>query len=158
MEEFISLNGVVGFGAIMTLASVAFFILSIILFFKIWRMTNDIRIMTNSIDSLAKNLNIITKQTCNEEYIKTCDYSLESKGITYNIEGCMVSFSDGINGEIKEVTGSQSGDKYGVLTDDNYILVYTNVDAACTALHEYITSKRELEKDLYTKIEHTHKQ
>lgn len=137
---------------------IVFGVLQIILFFKLWGMTNDMKDVVINMNLLVRNSNTTTKHLCRDEYIKLCDYSLESKGITCVVENFKVIFSDGTSGELEEVKSSYSGNIYGVVTDDNQLLVYVDIDDACAALHEYLASKNELQKNLFRKIEYTSKE
>lgn len=158
MENYLIGGGIIAIISIVV--GIVLFILPIILFFKLWRMTNTVERVMIQMDVLARNSNITTRHLCRDEYVKACDYLLESKGITYIVEDHKITFSDGIHGELKEVKKGSSNlyDIYGVLTDDNHILVYEDLDDACVALHEYLTTKHELQKNLCSKIEYKPKQ
>ena len=143
-----------GFTLFIAIIFVVFGVLQIILFFKVWGMTNNAERMERTMNILVKNSNITTKHMCREEYIKSCDYSLESKGITYVVEGDKVIFSDGVEGEVKQIKQSEYYSLCYFITDDNYKLIYDNEDCMCEALHEYLTTKNILENGLSQKLEY----
>ena len=140
MEDFLQFIGIL---------FVVFGILQIILFFKVWGMTNDMKRTADNVESLIRNSNITTKHLCKDEYIRSCGYTLESKGITYTLDEYKIKFSDGVQGEIKYLDG-----RVAIITDDSYALIYYNLDYATCALHEYLTSRKQLGRGLFDKIKH----
>ena len=99
-------------------------------------------------------LNILTGHFCREEYIKHCGYTLESKGITCNVEDGKAIFSDGVVGNLKQTGSNAFFVQYSFITEDNYQLIYTTKDSACAALHEYLTNKNEVKAGLEGKIKY----
>ena len=134
MDEFVSV----------TLFIAAIFgILQIVLFFKIWGMTNDTKRMSNDISIIANNLvntmhYMNNNQTSPKLVKKEIDACKEKYGVTYTIDGGYVCFSDGIFGEIKQYEKQCS-----FVTKDNYELLYLNSECACLALYEYLTTNKE---------------
>ena len=169
MEDFLQFIGIL---------FVVFGVLQIILFFKIWVMTNNIKdvvvtmnkltrnsnisietieAIKNNMDIMLKNSNISTRHLCKEEYLRSHNYSLESKGITYiesrSKDRTQIIFSDKVQGEIKFGTNSKTNlTQYSIFTGDNYELIYEDRGCAINALHEYITAKRILDIGLMHKI------
>ena len=68
--------------------------------------------------------------------------------VDYCINGKNVEYSDGIKGTLKIYPGYP---ECGVITDDGFELLYTNVYYACEALHQYLTEKTESSNGLYEK-------
>ena len=133
---------------------VVFGILQIILFFKIWLMTNDTKEILNNMNKQTECLNLLTTHFCKEEYIKSCNYSLKSKGITCVVDGYKVTYSDGVVGELKQNGSNATAIRYSFLTDDNYQLMYKTRDLVCAALHEYLTNKNEVKAGLVKKVKY----
>ena len=123
------------FGGILIFILAIFGLLQIILFFKIWEMTNDTK-------KTANNINMLTKHLCRAEYVKLNGCTLESKGITCDIDGFKIVFSDGVSGEFKD------SDKCSFVIDNNIELKYENQGYTCDAMHEYLTTKIQIQKGL----------
>ena len=142
------------FTEILGIVMLIFGVLQIILFFKIWGMTNDLKSVarTNDLAELIRNSNLLAKHFCKDEYIKACGYSLESKGISYTNQGNKITFSDGKQGTLLD-------DKYmyPIRIDNNDELHYNTEEQACAALHEYLTSKNIVQDGLTHTIKHEQK-
>lgn len=67
------------------------------------------------------------------------DERTDAIGITYTVNGYAVTFSDGAKGKAY----SHSGASYYFITEDEKRLVYSDIDLACNALYEYLTTKSE---------------
>ena len=122
-----------------------FGILQIILFFKLWEMTNDVKLLRNHFVSQAEANTPLQKS---DSPSKPIPGIINNNGITYIINGKNVEYSDGIKGTLKIYPGYP---ECGVITDDGFELLYTNVYYACEDLHQYLTEKTESSNGLYEK-------
>jgi hypothetical protein len=150
------MNGLITF---LSIVMIAFGVLQIILFFKIWGMTSDVAKMASDVAKIAGNLRDVVLNShssstmhtpASSDAVSTEDskptYANKSKGITYAVYGSVVTFSDGIKGEIKQYSTQCS-----FITEDNFELLYQDLDCACIALYAYLTTHKELQAGLVLK-------
>ena len=137
-----------GFALLLSIVSLVLTVLNIILFFKIWGMTNDMRQVKKTMDSLTDNVKLLSKHFCEEEYVRLHDGILKAKGITYVQDGNTITFSDGVVGAI------YPGDVSNLVsfhTENKDRLFYENMDLAINALYEYLTTKEECKRGFVEK-------
>lgn len=79
-----------------------FGILQIILFFKLWEMTNDVKLLRNHFVSQAEANTPLQKS---DSPSKPIPGIINNNGITYIINGKNVEYSDGIKGTLKIYPG-----------------------------------------------------
>ena len=127
-----------GLALLSSIISLVLAVLNIILFFKIWGMTNDMQQVKKITDSLTDNVKLLSKHFCEEEYVRLHDGILKAKGITYVKNGNTITFSDGVVGTI------HPHDNISYFqTDRKDLLFYKNSNFTANALYEYLTTKEE---------------
>lgn len=120
-----------------------FGILQIILFFKIWKMTNNVEKIAQIMSSANKTIDNKNNNTQANDQISS--QQSDEK----------ITFSDGLCGRIKPYPGYPES---GVITKDGYELLYNNREAAINALHEYLKNGSESQTELYEKRRVNNKQ
>lgn len=120
-----------------------FGILQIILFFKIWKMTNNVEKIAQIMASANKTIDNKNNNTQANDQISS--QQSDEK----------ITFSDGLCGRIKPYPGYPES---GVITKDGYELLYNNREAAINALHEYLKNGSESQTELYEKRRVNNKQ
>lgn len=130
---------------ILSFVVLVFGILQIILFFKVWEMTNNVEKITQILTSANKTTDTKNDNTRSMDHDKTSCQQNDEK----------ITFSDGLCGRIKPYPGYPES---GVITKDGYELLYNNREAAINALHEYLKNGSELQTELYEKRRVNNKQ
>lgn len=120
-----------------------FGIVQIILFFKIWKMTNNVEKIAQIMSSANKTIDNKNNNTQANDQISS--QQSDEK----------ITFSDGLCGRIKPYPGYPES---GVITKDGYELLYNNREAAINALHEYLKNGSESQTELYEKRRVNNKQ
>lgn len=120
-----------------------FGILQIILFFKIWKMTNNVEKIAQIMSSTNKTIDNKNNNTQANDQVSS--QQSDEK----------ITFSDGLCGRIKPYPGYPES---GVITKDGYELLYNNREAAINALHEYLKNGSESQTELYEKRRVNNKQ
>lgn len=134
-----------GLTLVIGIVMLVFGILQIILFFKLWGMTNDVKSIKNH---LISQLGTKTHSQISNSPSKPVPGVIKTNGVTYTVTGKDVEYSDGIKGTLKTYPGYS---ECGVITDDGFELLYNDVYYASEALYQYITKKTECPKGLYEK-------
>lgn len=120
-----------------------FGILQIILFFKVWEMTNNVEKIAQIMASANKTIDNKNNNTQANDQVSS--QQSDEK----------ITFSDGLCGRIKPYPGYPES---GVITKDGYELLYNNREAAINALHEYLKNGSESQTELYEKRRVNNKQ
>lgn len=121
MESMLTLTGII---------MIVFGILQIILFFKIWGMTNDVNAIKN------KYLNSDSLQHSLTQNIKLTPPSIDS--IPYYTEcGNDITFADGKKGRLKSYPRNR---ECSIYDDNNNEIIYNNRNAAIKALYIYLST------------------
>lgn len=128
-------------------------ILQLILFFKIWIATNDIRAI--KMKFLAeKSLSKPLVEQINLRDKRSGQFSINNNIISYTECDGVVNFSDGKTGIVVKYPGYP---ECSIITKDNFELLYKDLDAAIYALYIYLCSNKEtteslIERRQYRKI------
>lgn len=131
---------------ILGIVMLVFGILQIILFFKVWGMTDDVSSMKRDLKLLAEIAKFNQKNSAPTQVapaeieMRDCDFNIDNKGY--------VKFADGISGRVKLYPGYST---CAVITKEGYELLYNTRDAAVRALHAYLETGAELKSDLCEK-------
>lgn len=134
-----------GITLLVSIILIVFGVLQIILFFKLWGMTNDVRLLKNH---LLSQLGAKPHSQASSSPSEPTPGVIKNNGVTYTVTGKDVEYSDGIKGVLKTYPGYP---ECGVITDDGFELLYNDVFYASEALYQYITKKIESPKGLYEK-------
>ena len=134
-----------GITLLVSIILIVFGVLQIILFFKLWGMTNDVRSLKNHLISQLGAKPHTQASTSPSEPVPGV---IKNNGISYTVTGKDVEYSDGTKGSLKTYPGYP---ECGVITDDGFELLYNDVYYASEALYQYITKKTESPNGLYEK-------
>ena len=140
---------------------IVFAILQLILFFKIWGATNDIRALKIKFleEKVSVQPYINEEKRTNANLRKNRDkrsgqFSINNNIISYTECDGVVNFSDGKTGIVVKYPGYP---ECSIITDNNFELLYQDLNAAIYALYTYLISNKEateslIEKRQYKKI------
>ena len=134
-----------GITLLVSIILIVFGVLQIILFFKLWGMTNDVRSLKNHLISQLGAKPHTQASTSPSEPVPGV---IKNNGISHTVTGKDVEYSDGTKGSLKTYPGYP---ECGVITDDGFELLYNDVYYASEALYQYITKKTESPNGLYEK-------
>lgn len=133
-------------------------VLNIILFFKIWGATNDIKRIKNIMvsnwqpleETVSNQSSPLVLAINHDEIPKFAGFLQTSNSeVSYNLyENGMVEFSDGNKGCIKEYPGYN---ECSVLTNHGFELLYEDRDTALYALYTLCTTGKESGRKLLRK-------
>lgn len=132
---------------IILLVFIAVGILQIVMIIKFFQIASDVREIKNMQVNACKQ--VVSSSLSFGKTDISFDEKLEcARDFTYSRNGENINFSDGFSGKIKIYTGYP---ECSIITDENYELLYNNMDYAIAALHDYLKDHIERQEGLYKK-------